>query len=563
MRISGYHYRLCAALLAVVVCAPAASVLRAADLTAAEKPYLTDATKHLNQFQINLNLALESAGSGEDAPTGTKGKLARVRLDSAQQSSATVAARLEKLPADNADVKAVQAKYDELKKAAAALEDRLAGKGKKPADETPEAPADKPGNSPAKPAAPAGKEQKLDYRAEDTLKIARGNTREVAALAGAIEKTVAEVDAIKDKSTVPHQSLAGAFDRIKEARRKTGFAEAQFKKLPADHSSVKAALGELSEVVARVDASEKALAPIYKQVLAQIDPANYPDLAADNQRIEELTSQLAVGDLQTNRETVAELVKQIPAMKDEIVQVAKKYAPLLNQKTGESEYLNNNGKQLISRIKQFEESLAEEKKTLPGQFDEDLKRATTLADEAVREAKPLFFTGGVVDALKAAQEKLVLYEVLDPDGAKAAAAKLDATREAIKKQEASLADEIIAGNNLPPDRYAGADKADLIARATAGLKEQHPDAAVLTARIPSEQWKRETKWRYQNGEAYKIDHSRLQVQVVIKRDDKIAEVHPINLWKDHLQGDVINAYPLYAKEEVFGPHSLMLLEKVK
>src|SRR4029450_13303813 len=104
------------------------------------------------------------------------------------------------------------------------------------------------------------------------------------------------------------------------------------------------------------------------------------------------------------------------------------------------------------------------------------------------------------------------------------ATKLAQARETVKKQEAMLAGAIIAANELPADTYAGADKADLTRRATDAIKKQKPDAQVLAVRFPVDKWKRDTKWRYENRTWRLIDRSRLQAQVIIKRDDSVAEI---------------------------------------
>ena len=459
-------------LFAGIVCAAFASIASGADLTSAEKQHFDLAKKYQAQFESNLKFARETAGPGEDTPPASKAKLAMARLQTAKQSAANVAARLEKLPADHADVKPLQASYDDAMKAVTALEDRLTGKNAKPKGDEPAEPAKDPGDSkPVAPSKPA-KEEKLGYQAENALKIAVGNVEQVTAYAASLEKSVTELKAVKDKTTISNDTLTAAFDDIKEARRKTGFAENQLKILPPEHSRVKPVADALKAAVARVDAAEKALDPIRKQTMKQADASSYPDLKTDNERLKELRESLAVGNMQANRATVAELVKQLPAMKEESGRIEKKYAPLLSQNTGESGNLKTNLKQFAYGLERFEAALEEEKKNLPQQFDEELAEAAKLTEEAVRENKPLFFQGGIASRLKFAEEKLVLYEALDPAGAKAAAQRLAKAREDVKQKQQSLAGAIIAANELPPDRYAGPDKADLARRATEALKKQ-------------------------------------------------------------------------------------------
>jgi hypothetical protein len=537
------------------------AALRAADLTSSEKQYYDGAKKYLTQLQQNLKLARDTAGPGEDQPPASKAKLAQARLQSARQSAANVAARLEKLPADNEEVKSLQSDYDEAMKAIAALDDRLAGKNQKPAGEKPAAPGDKAADAPANAAAPPpAKEERLGYQDENALKIAQSNVDQVVGEADALNKVVAPAKAGKTPAT---DTLRRAMASIENARRRAGFANDQFKKLPAGHSRVKAAADELKTAVARVDAAEKVLDPLSKAATKRGDATSYPDLTVDTDRLKELTGMLTTGNLQANRTAAAELVKQLPALKEEGDRLLKKYAPLLGEKTQASNDLQASAKRLNYQVGKFEEALAKEKQALPQQIDADLAQITTLAEQAVKEQKPAFFGGGIASNFKFAEDKLILYEALDPAGAAAAKAKLDQTREAVKKQEASLAGAIIAANELPSDTYSGPDKADLVRRATDAVKKQDPKAVVLAVRIPKAQWERETKWRYENREWRKIDRSRLQAEVVVKRDDKHAEMRPVNLWTDHVNNDAPSAIPVFDVKDEPSPGNLLLLAKVK
>jgi hypothetical protein len=558
-----------AVVLFATVAVSLASAARAADLTAAEKQNLDGAKKSLGQLQTNLKLATDAAGPGDATPPPGKAKLADARLQTARQSAANVVARLDKLPADHVDVKAVRADYDTAMKAVAALEERLVSKNE--AKQPPPSPASDPkqGSQPAaappvKPAGavPAAGEQKLSYQAENALKIAQSNVDSVKASADALDNVVAQLN--KDKSSVNADTVTKAAATITAARRQVGFAEAQFKNLPADHSKVKAASDELRAAVARIDAADKVIDPLHKQSAKAGDPGSYPDLQADTKRLRDLSSQLAIGNFQANRTDVAEVVKQLPAMKEELDRLSKKYAPLIAQRGGDAAPdLRDGTKRLGYSIQQFEAAVAQEKQALPQQIDADLARVNALTEEAVRESKPAFFGGGIADNLRFAEERLVLYESLDPEAAKGYTAKLAQARETVKKQEASLAGVIIAANEMPADRYAGGDKADLTRRATETIKQQNAGAQVLAVRFPGDKWTRETKWRYENRSWRLIDRSRLQAQVIVQRDDNVAEIRPVNLWTDHTSNDAITATPLFGEKEQLSPANLLPTAKVK
>ncbi len=48
-------------------------------------------------------------------------------------------------------------------------------------------------------------------------------------------------------------------------------------------------------------------------------------------------------------------------------------------------------------------------------------------------------------------------------------------------------------------------------------------AKVLGARIPSADWKRVTEWRWGSDSFYKVDYSRVQVQLLVDHDGKVVE----------------------------------------
>ena len=108
-----------------------------------------------------------------------------------------------------------------------------------------------------------------------------------------------------------------------------------------------------------------------------------------------------------------------------------------------------------------------------------------------------------------------------------------------------------------------ADRDELVAYATKAWAELQPDAQVLTARIPSQAWTRDTRWEWSNGAFYKIDASKVQVQLIVKHDDTLAVIRPVNLYKNHLKGDTVNAYPMDAIDEDLLPQRYLMLEKVK
>jgi len=133
------------------------------------------------------------------------------------------------------------------------------------------------------------------------------------------------------------------------------------------------------------------------------------------------------------------------------------------------------------------------------------------------------------------------------------------------QREKSLSALIIQQNPLPPDRYTGADRSQVVDVAIDAWKHQQAKFEVLGSRIPSEAWNRETMWQYSNGTWYYVDRSKLQVQLLVADEENSdqAKILPVNIWKDHQKGDSLIGTPLYSGKEVLQPSSYMLRDKIK
>jgi hypothetical protein len=124
---------------------------------------------------------------------------------------------------------------------------------------------------------------------------------------------------------------------------------------------------------------------------------------------------------------------------------------------------------------------------------------------------------------------------------------------------------IIQQNPLPPDRYTGGDRKQVVDVAIDAWKHQQAKFEVLGSRIPSEAWNRETMWQYSNGTWYYVDQSRLQVQLLVadESNTKQAKILPINIIKNHQKGDSLIGTPLFSSKEVLQPSSYMMRDKIK
>lgn len=545
IRLSRIAAALCAAsflFIAIGTVTPAV----AADLDAQQQQILQTAQSELKKANDNLQLALQSAGPGTAQPTGSKAKLAAVRLGSAKGPAANAAALLEKLPADNADVLAFKEQLDAVNAKIAELESRLTG------------------GAAGSPAAPTEGGTKLDYKQEEQLKNARFYVREIEGLNNALQELAGNVRGVQDVTSLDHRVIQQGINTIAKARERAATTHQHLDPLPADGQGVKPVADQLQQLMAGVDSAEQVLGPIHAKLSAAVDPNSYANLAADTERLRELTRMFANPNiLVEDPQQAAERMTQAPAALAERERLVTQYAVIVNQQTEDGKRVGDVSRYFTEKYMAFLAAADQRKAALPGEIEADLNEANSLADQAAAEQKPLFFTGGIPQRMEWAETKLVLYKALDPQGAGAMEQKIAATRQNLKARQDALRDAIIASNEMPADTYAGDDRDSLVKIATNALKEQQPDADVLAARIPSQAWKREQLWRNQTGDWYKIDRSRLQVQLIVKHDDKLAVIQPINMWMDHLSSDQITAFPLFEKDEELQPQSFMLRSKVK
>ncbi|MBC7783947.1 MAG: hypothetical protein H7144_08905 [Burkholderiales bacterium] len=555
--------------LGIIFLLASAAPLPAAELDAGQKALLADAVKHLTQGEANLKVAHDGAGPAPVA--ASKARLALSRMGSVKGSIANAAARLEKLPTDSAEVKTAQARLEALRQSVQSFEDSLMEKpaapgaaaagSNKPDATTPPSPnaPPQPANPPAAPAGGA----KLDYRQVESLKNAQFHTSAVVGQATAVAEVAEKISKADDANQIDFRLMSQAIGSITDGRSKAKNAATHLANVPAAGAGVAEVADALAQANKSIDASEKIIAPAHAKLAALLDPKNNAAFDADLKRLQSLAAMYANPDLlQRDRAQAAGAVGEISQATKEHDRIVKQYALLLHQKTDQGVLLDRVSRNFSDKTAKFTAAADEQKKSLPAEIDADLAAAVKMADEAVAEKKPAFFGGGISDRMNYAAEKIVLLQALDATSAKTASDKLATTRKLMTERQNSLREGIIAQNPLPPNRYQGADRPSLEQIAIDAWKKQQPDAQVLMVRIPSEAWKRDTRWRYQN-EWYLIDQSTLQAQLLVKEDGKLAVIRPINLWKKHLENDTISAGPMDAKADELPPDRYLLLDKVK
>ena len=294
-------------------------------------------------------------------------------------------------------------------------------------------------------------------------------------------------------------------------------------------------------------------------------------LAADDKALEQDLEKLTAwaktyGDSRLMEEDpakLAEAVAEAPHVRDDVTRIAARWEP--KGKDRAAQQVKFKLDHFDRNMKSFDDRIARFKQEGPERITKQLDEAEKMADEAVAEKKPLYFTGGVPQRIAWADGNVNVLAAIDAEAAKPLQDRLAKVKSAMPAKESALKNEIIAANEVPKDNYRGPDKQQLIDRATAAWKEKHPDDQILAVRIPGNDWKRDTRWQWSRGnKAFeKIDRSKLQSQLLIKRasDPKLAEVHVVDLYKDHLSGDALSAV---CRDKSDVPvQNLVLLEKLK
>ena len=553
--------RICLAL-ALAVASPVSS-LRA--LEAAESALLREAQSHLQKFETNLNLALQSAGPGAEAVPPSKARLAVVRLQSALDAMAQVKARLDRLPGQDAAVEPVLRQFATLTAAAQGLRARLTG-GAAPSAAAPASPVSSatttPVNRPAAAGAGASATPRLDYRQQEELKNARFYLREVEGKVAALEQLVAQVKPVSDVTTLDFRLLQRGMNTVAEARQRAGLVGPRLANLPATADGVAEAGAELKTLLTRLDTAEQALQPLHARLAALVDPKSHPTLAADTARIRELAAMFSDPLLfQSHRPHAAARVRELASAQAEHKRVLEAYAALLRQTTAESTALTAASAHFGDRVGLFTAEMNTQRASLPGSIDADFQKIDRMVQEAVSNQKPAFFTDGIPFELGLLEEKLDLLDALEP--ARTAANRMKAVQGLVKKQQVALREAIIAANELPRDEFQGGERDEIVKLATEAWRKLEPGATVIAVRIPSSAWRRDTRWRNQTGDWYKIDRSFVQAQVIVRHSDTLPVIRPVDLGKNHLEGDRITAAPMDALKDELMPHRFLLLKRVR
>lgn len=531
-------------------------VLSALLLFTAAAPVLADTAGDISRIEgllrraeANLKSVDSNLAGRTSPPRGSAGKLLAQRLKQAYGDLEPAGQLVRKLPAGESGVAEITERYN----TAAKLYQKLAAimNGGQP-------PADKGSGS---------GEVKLGYPHADNFKNTMFTFKnKVEAAVNGLTKLHAELLPVADQLTIDHRVVARAMNTITEARRQAGFVKDGLAKIPANGQGVAAAKSNLAKALESIAGSEKYFAPLNEQLMAMIDPAKYPQFDADRKRLQGLGSDYAQDWIfNENRARAAELYSQRAAVMQEVDRISKVYERLMQQQTPMGKTIEARSKGMLQTLQAFDAKIEQQRATLPASIQEDMAEADKYATEAVQNQKPMWFTGGIPQRMGWAEDKLSLLKVIDPAGSKAVQAKYSALEASLKTRADALKELIIRENRIPEDRFAGPDRDKAIAVAKSGWAGQQADAQILAIRIPSEAWKRVTKWEYSNGTWYFYDKSRLQVRLIVAdhENPKLAIDRPVNVIKDHQSGDTMIGMPFRSFDEALQPSEYYLKVNVK
>lgn len=507
---------------------------------------LDKAQTAIKNANADLNAARGSAGTAAKPAAGSRAKLTNIRLDSARESLKTAAKLLTDLPADDDAVKTVQGNYDQVATGVAEVSAIINPDG---ASESESSGADAP---------------KLHYTQEEVLKNAKWYLRETNNYADTAAAVVAQMDAEGPKPV--HREVRAALESVSTGRTKHALAVEYIDQLPADHPKVKPTADAIKQAGDRLGALESRLNASNADLAKLTGMEHYPNFEQDYTLLNDLGRRYYdFHQTAQQPEKLAQIVTEDGQVLAEVQRIAKTYLPLVEQKTEQGDRIENRFNHFQSQRNKFVADLMAYRKELPALFEADLKEVTDLADEGVAKKNSMYFgeNSGVSQRFGWAEQKLLVMRAFSEEEAKPFVERIEEVREHIKQQAKSLEAEIIANSTMPNDSYEGADRDDVVAMAIDGWRVQQPDAEVLTARIPSEAWTRETKWEWFNGSFYKVDKSTLQVQLIVKHDDNLAVKRPLNVRMNHLKGDTLIAVPLDSFEDELIPQRYILLEKVE
>lgn len=523
-------------------------VLFAPGLASAAQPTVDEVNGLLRRAEANLQSVASSIRGRTTPPRGSAGKLLARRLEQAMGDLTPAKSKLEQIPAGAEGRTEAVARYTAAAEEYNRLRTFLLGS-----------------DAPAEPDT-ADQGTPMGYQDREKLSGAKFNLREVEANAKQLTDAVEQLRRVEDQLSINYREVTRLLAIIANAKRKSGFVNDTLVQLPEDGQGVAAVRQRKVTADARVVTASNYLLPLNARLQNLINPANYPEFAADHKLLRELSVMFNSPEmLRTDRVQAAEVYEQAGAARQECIRIIRKYARLIQQQTDQGVAIEGAGNSFLRNHAEFVAACEAAKGTLPAEIRADLEQARKYAAEAVAEQKPRWFTGGIPQVMGFADDRIVLLTAIDAARGDELRSEYEAAQKALKKQANALRDLIIRENTMPPDVFEGDDRDEAIRIAISGWRVQQKEFDLLKVRIPAKAWARETKWTYSNGTWYFSDRSRLQVRLLVAdtQDSKLAIDRPVNVWKDHQKGNTMIGVPFYAFGDELEPSAYMLRSRIQ
>jgi hypothetical protein len=464
-------------------------------------------------------------------------------------------------PEGNAGAKSLRKARGQALKVIDQIEAVLAGGV--PSPKSPRKPKS-PGREPGKKPVPPKSSPKLDYKQKELLKNVRWYLRETEKYLRPAQGVLAQVDGKGPRPVIAlvKQALASA----QKAASKHKLAWDYVGKLPASHPEVARMREQVGAIGQALAAVRSRLGAEAGRLAKMTGMGSYPRYRKDFGLLGALSQRYGNFELlRQQAEKMAQVIREDAKAIQEIQRIAKTYQPLAEQKTSEGKAIEKRILYVLGKRRGFIQKLKAYKQALPGEIDGFLKEVLRIAKEGVEKKRPLYFgeNSGIAQQLGFAENKLKILRAFGEKEAGPVANRIAAVRNKVKQAAKTLEADIIANNQMPPDRYREKDRDALVKRAIETWGKRQKGAKILMVRIPSKAWTRKTRWQWSAGAFHKVDYSKLQVQLLLQHNDKLAVIRPVNLFKDHMKGDSLRAFPFDGKDEELQPQRFLLLKRVK
>ena len=378
-------------------------------------------------------------------------------------------------------------------------------------------------------------EQRLLYPQEQALK---GISNKLSKLIGKF-KTYRSLHEKGTYTLAPEPGL-GIMDELDKLHE-----EFTRNKFPEDNQKVKNITSwfkSLKENTPKLEAIYVEGYRAYQVEMQKSNIENFPDYNTDVERLKVMYKNYKDPRSVFNNSEKAK--KIVPQFSDEYAffkHLPEKYDRLIKAKKANSleTWIRTNEKYLDG-FQAYQDDYAQK---LPGMIEDELGEAVVAAKKAQAEKKPAFFKGGVKQRLDRANDFLAVLETIkgkdDPQVQKLIS-NWEAKKKDIDAAEESMATELLASVQTPPDVYNASDKKTLYKMIEKEWKRLYPEDKIMAIRFHNDTWNRSTEWKWNNSGWYKVDTSVLAVKVIVKTSNEIATIYPAYINKDHLKGDKLN-----------------------